>query len=161
MVEDPTGKALSITTSVQNFGPGWDSPSGVLDVKAIASGHSAYSLALKNDGTVVAWGLKATTENSPPAGLSGVVAIGLGSFAYHALAARADGTVVAWGANDQGQCDVPAGLTDVIAVSGGRTHSVALKKSGTVVGLGGRHQRLSQGSRRAVRCHRHRFRKPV
>ena len=137
VVEDPTGNALSITNSVQNFGPGWDTPSGVLDVKAIASGHSAYSLALKNDGTVVAWGLRATTENSPPSGLSGVVTIGLGSFAYHALAARADGRVVAWGANNQGQCNVPAGLTDVIAVSGGRTHSVALKKDGTVVAWGG------------------------
>ena len=48
---------------------------------------------------------------------------------YHAL--RSDGTVVGWGADSTG-ASVPAGLTDVVEIS----RSLALKRDGTVVGIG-------------------------
>ena len=45
-------------------------------------------------------------------------------------------TVVGWGGNGNGQATPPAGLTDVVAISAGATHSLALKRDGTVVGWG-------------------------
>ena len=38
----------------------------------------SYTVALKNDGTVVAWGNNGNSQTAVPAGLSGVVAIGAG-----------------------------------------------------------------------------------
>ena len=60
----------------------------------IAAG-AYHNLALKNDGTVVAWGENCYGQATVPAGLSGVVAIAAG--ALHSLALKNDGTVVAWG----------------------------------------------------------------
>ena len=71
-------------------------PADLSDVTAIAAGFG-YSLALKSDGTVVAWGSNARGQASVPAGLSGVTAIAAGY--YHSLALKSDGTVVAWGDN--------------------------------------------------------------
>ena len=95
-------------------------------------------MALKQDGTVVAWGdnvlrpdgtVKALHFNSDgqtkvPAGLSGVVEIAAGQ--YHTVALQQDGTVVAWGKNDDGQTTVPAGLSGVVAIAAGEYHTVAL-----------------------------------
>jgi hypothetical protein len=47
------------------------------DVKAVAVGPS-FSLALKNDGTVIAWGDNGAHQADVPAGLSNVVAIAAG-----------------------------------------------------------------------------------
>jgi len=112
-------------------------PSGLSDVTAVAAG-SDFSLALKNDGTVVAWGCGFNYgECSVPSGLSGVTAIAAGHF--HSLALKGDGTVVAWGCGggfDYGQCTVPGGLSGVTAVSAGVSDSLALKSDGTVVAWG-------------------------
>ena len=80
------------------------------------SGGSSYSLALKNDGTVWAWGSNSsgqlgtgnTTNSKVPVqvpSLSGVIAIAAGTSGlnYHSLALKADGTVWAWGDNNYGQ----------------------------------------------------------
>jgi PASTA domain/Regulator of chromosome condensation (RCC1) repeat len=114
--------------------------SGLSDATAIAAGFS-HSLALKDDGTVVAWGcVTAGTDHgqcSVPVGLSGVTAIAAGS--AHSLALKSDGTVVAWGCgvgNDRGQCSVPVGLSGVTAIAAGTSHSLALKSDGTVVAWG-------------------------
>ena len=69
-------------------------PSGLSGVVAISAGES-HNLALKNDGTVVAWGNNDQGQSTVPSGLSGVVAISAGS--YHSLALKNDGTVVTWG----------------------------------------------------------------
>jgi alpha-tubulin suppressor-like RCC1 family protein len=88
------------------------------DLKALAGGQG-HSLALKNDGTVWAWGLNQygqlgddtyTDTSTPvqvndptdPTGyLSGVTAIAAGS--SHSLALKSDGTVWSWGSNTGGQ----------------------------------------------------------
>ena len=57
-------------------------PIGLSGVTAIAAGF-AHSLALKGDGTVVAWGCGSSPNDgqcSVPAGLSGVTAIAAGYF---------------------------------------------------------------------------------
>jgi uncharacterized protein (TIGR03437 family) len=137
--------------------------SGLSGVVAVAAGAEAtHSLALKNDGTVCAWGDNGrgqlgdgtTTSRSTPVqvrvqvsgqsgltGLSGVVAVAGGS-AFN-LVLRNDGTVWAWGANDWAQCgdgthidrSTPvqvSGLSGVAAVAAGGTHGLALKNDGTL-----------------------------
>jgi hypothetical protein len=93
-------------------------------VTAVAAG-SSHSLALKSNGTVVAWG-RTSGETAVPAGLTGVTAIAAGSF--HSLALKSNGAVVAWGGSREGETDVPAGLTDVTAIAAGEEHSVAVGK---------------------------------
>ena len=93
---------------------GIDTPgtiSGLTGVTAIAGGY-LYSLALKSDGTVWAWGWNPygelgngtyTDSNTPVqvSGFTGVTAIA-GGF-EHALALKSDGTVWAWGLQSLGE----------------------------------------------------------
>jgi alpha-tubulin suppressor-like RCC1 family protein len=135
---------------LSNF-PVHDSPTDLYDVVAISVGQ-LHGLALRANGTVVAWGSGFTNEpNSSidlgqamvPVGLSNVVAVSAGYL--HSLALRANGTLAAWGAgqtNDpasshhHGQSIIPAGLTNAIAVSAGFYHSLALRSNSTVVAWG-------------------------
>jgi hypothetical protein len=109
-------------------------------LQAVAvTGGRWHSLALKHDGTVVAWGCANGYDYglcTVSAGLSNVTAIAAAP--YHNLALKSDGTVVAWGCGtaDYGQCAVPVGLSGVKAVAAGIFHSVALKNDGTVVTWG-------------------------
>ncbi|MCX6880069.1 MAG: HYR domain-containing protein [Verrucomicrobia bacterium] len=95
---------------------------------------SEHAVALRENGTVVAWGSNHYGQSAVPTGLAGVKAIAAGG--NHTVALREDGTVVAWGGNDYGQATVPAGLVGVTAIAAGYYHTVALKQDGTVDGLG-------------------------
>jgi alpha-tubulin suppressor-like RCC1 family protein len=103
-------------------------PADLTNAVRVAAGD-AHSLALRADGTVVAWGLA-----YEPGGLSNSMAVAAGY--GHNLALREDGTVIAWGRDDEGQTHVPPGLTNVVAVAAGRFHSLALRIDGTVVAWG-------------------------
>ena len=98
-------------------------PAGLSGVVAIGAGLN-HNLALKADGTVVAWGRNVEGQASVPTGLSGVVAIAGG--VYHSLALKADGTVIAWGDNADGRASVPAGLSRVVAIAAGGDHNLAM-----------------------------------
>ncbi|HXP63769.1 MAG TPA: hypothetical protein VN829_24900, partial [Dongiaceae bacterium] len=100
--------------------------------QALAAG-AYHSLALKEDGTVVAWGLNQFGGAQVPTGLSGVVAVAGGH--YFSLALKQDGTVIGWGWTNYGQTTMP-GLTGVVAIAAGYYHSLALKKDGTVAAWG-------------------------
>ncbi|MDA8772188.1 hypothetical protein N9M80_03845 [Flavobacteriales bacterium] len=93
-----------------------------------------HSLALKEDGTVVAWGNDSWSPCEVPSGLKNVTAIK--AVDQHFLALKQDGTVVSWGDNSRNQCNIPSGLKDVVAVGTGDWHSLALKEDGTVVAWG-------------------------
>lgn len=106
-----------------------DVPDGLTDVKAIAK--SKYYVALKEDGTVVAWNDQGLLD--VPAGLTNVKDVFASGDRVFAL--KEDGTVVAW--NDQGLLDVPAGLTNVKDMAFDSEafwkDTFALKEDGTVV----------------------------
>ncbi len=152
-VRNTAGSALSVEAKLQLTGTvvawGWNNhgqtnvPAGLSSVIAIAAG-GYHSVALKTDGTVVAWGAGKRNTGSIqdidygqsiiPAGLSGVRAIAAG--VVHTVALKSDGTVVAWGANFFGETNVPSGLTGVIAIAAGGNSSAALKGDGIVVAWG-------------------------
>jgi hypothetical protein len=107
-------------------------------VTAIAAG-GYHSVALKSDGTVLAWGDNSSGQTDVPASLSGVTAIAAGGDNYggHTVALKNDGSVVAWGNNFYGQTTVPvAAQSGVTAIAAGGYHTVALKNDGTVVAWG-------------------------
>jgi alpha-tubulin suppressor-like RCC1 family protein len=107
-------------------------PLGLTNVVAISAG-SYFDVALKADGTIVAWPYY--FQGQLPADFTNLVAIAAGAF--HILGLKADGTVVAWlYFNDYGQATVPAGLSNVVAIAAGNSHSLALKADGTVVAWG-------------------------
>jgi alpha-tubulin suppressor-like RCC1 family protein len=92
-----------------------------LPVAVAAGGY--HSLALKADGTVVAWGDNDSGQCIVPPDLSAVVAIAAGF--SHSLALKSDGTVVGWGDNTFGQCTPPEGLSNVTTIGAGAFHSLA------------------------------------
>lgn len=125
-------------------------------VRAI-SGGSFHNLALKEDGTVFAWGENwvgqlgdgTNTNRKTPVqvkNLSGVKAIAGG--AGHSLALKTDGSVRAWGFNGYGQLgngtntdsNTPvsaktrsgAPLGGIKAIAAGYRHSLALRTDGSV-----------------------------
>jgi hypothetical protein len=141
------------------------------ELKAIAGGAN-HSLALKNDGTVLAWGLNQDGQlgdgtntdsstpvevkdpNDPSGYLSGVSAIAAGG--AHSLVLKSDGSVWAWGNNLTGQlgngtsANSPApvrvgDLSGVEAIAAGSSHNLALKNDGTIWAWGD--NTASQGSR--------------
>ena len=118
-VSDPTGK--STLTGIVAIAAGGGLPG--LPGQAPSTGGDDYSLAVKSDGTVWAWGNNgsgqlgdnSTTSSALPiqvkdstgtSTLTGVVAIAAGvEFlgAGHSLALKSDGTAWAWGDNGSGQ----------------------------------------------------------
>ena len=105
-------------------------PSSV-DVAIDVAAGTNTSVALRPDGTIVAWG--DTNAAGAPTG-SGYVQVAAGHF--HHLALHSDGTVVAWGNNTFGQSTVPAGLTNVASVACASNTSFAVRNDGTVVAWG-------------------------
>ena len=132
---------------------------GLSGVTALAGGRGAVRYALRDDGTVWAWGQAPLGQlggdwsavgwsavPAPVSGLSDVTDIDTGR--YHALARRADGTVWSWGVNFEGglgnglltPSNVPvrvSGLTGVTEVAATDATSYALRSDGTVWAWGG------------------------
>ncbi|MFZ5774640.1 MAG: RCC1 domain-containing protein [Thermodesulfobacteriota bacterium] len=128
--------------------------SGVSNIVAIDSdaGYGSHSLALKNDGTVWAWGANSdgqlgdgtTTQRTTPvqvSGLTNVMAIAAGG--DFSLALKTDGTVWAFGGNSLGQLGngstqdsaVPvqvSGLSGVTAITAGGAHGLAVTADGVL-----------------------------
>src|SRR3989344_344862 len=107
-------------------------PPGLTSVVAISAGYY-HNLALKDDGTVVGWGLTGCYSPLPP--LTNVVAIAAAD--DHNLSLKADGTVIAWwGFSTANKWSPPTALADVVAVSAGSYENLALRTDGTIVSWG-------------------------
>jgi alpha-tubulin suppressor-like RCC1 family protein len=113
-------------------------PVGVNNVKAIAAGQR-HSLALKSDGTIIAWGYDypstyqgVSGATDVPHGLTNAVAVAAGS--DWSMALKANGTVAAWGA--YGEDFHVSDLSNITAITAGWYHWLALKSDGTIVTWG-------------------------
>ncbi|HVQ17819.1 MAG TPA: hypothetical protein VMT27_02135 [Actinomycetes bacterium] len=124
--------------------------SGIVDVD---DGHY-HSIALKDDGTVWAWGFGSLGQlgtGATPTRVQSPVQFGTISSAKAVFGGRDmtlvlldDGTVWCAGSNASGECGPGAaepktpspiqvsGLSDIVDLAGGRNHAVALKSDGTV-----------------------------
>lgn len=103
------------------------------------AGGSGFSLALRADGTIAAWGDTWKLQCDVPALPPGLAYVDVECGRDHAVALRSDGSVVAWGSNSSGQRDappLPGGVT-YVEVSAGASHAVALRSDGAIVWWGG------------------------
>jgi hypothetical protein len=119
------------------YSASFSAPPGLTNVVAIAAGENHF-LALKNNGTVVAWGDNYYNQTNVPAGLTNVMAIAAGW--NHSLALLSNHTVVAWGNNSYGQSSMPNGLTNVVGVAAGGNRTQLIlsghSKSPGIIGFG-------------------------
>lgn len=137
-----TGTNSSSATPVQIA-----SGNQIINYAQVGAG-SSFSLGLKTDGSLWAWGDNSlgqlgnglTTHSAVPIQIgSGFSQISVGS--QHALAVKMDGTLWAWGNNSSGQLGtgttlssrVPVQIgTGFMQVSAGSSHSLALRADGTL-----------------------------
>ena len=122
-------------------------------ISAVAAGNN-HSLALKNDGTVYAWGNNGngqlgigTVDTNPHfspvqvPGLTGVVAIYAGNQSSFAL--KGDGSVWAWGSNNadpdsfQQPAPAPQGLPPVLSLAAGNSYALFKVQIGGISWVGG------------------------
>jgi alpha-tubulin suppressor-like RCC1 family protein len=113
------GKIVSWGTSY--YGP---IPAEATNVVALSFSFFGHALALRADGTVVAWGNNSSGQANVPPGLSDVVAIAAGD--QHSVALKSDGSLVAWGANAAGQGVVPTNFVSAKAIAAGAVHNVVI-----------------------------------
>jgi len=158
---DGNGQLGDNATLLEKYNP--VQVSGLTGITAVAAGYQ-HSLALKNDGTVWAWGnngngqLGDGTSGSPANDKATPVAVNLASLGgrtvtalaagdWHSILLCSDGTVWAWGYGLSGQLGdgfgvdrttpvQASGLTGITAIAGGRQHSLALKNDNTVWAFG-------------------------
>ncbi|HYE84611.1 MAG TPA: Ig-like domain-containing protein [Clostridia bacterium] len=102
---------------------------GMTGVKAVEA-DTGYTVALKEDGTLVGWGSAAALDVK---GMSGVKDIAV-SGSYTAVL-KEDGTVFVAGSQTK-TYDAPSGLNNVKDIAAGKMHFAALKNDGTVVTWG-------------------------
>ena len=101
-------------------------PMDAINVRSIHAGFG-HLLALREDETVVAWGLNDHGQCDVPAGLRNVVAVSGGW--NHSLALLKNGTVVAWGGSTNlAAIAIPEGLKRVKAIWAGWDVNVALTR---------------------------------
>jgi alpha-tubulin suppressor-like RCC1 family protein len=155
LVRTTQGRVFECGYGSSYLGPTAPSPRdvGLTNCGKVAAGLN-FSLVLREDGTVWAWGSNthgefgdgsvggSRTAPGKVQGLSAVQSIKAGN--YHGLALLANGTVAAWGSNEYGQCGLPAstqpiaiptivpGVNDVVAVGGGSLHSLAVRADGSL-----------------------------
>ncbi|WP_456695992.1 Ig-like domain repeat protein [Aeromicrobium sp. P5_D10] len=114
----------------------WDVPAGLTGVEDVALAAS-FGVAVKTDGSVVAWGDNTYGQTTVPAGLTGVKSLALTESAVYAL--KTDGTVVAWGRDVEGQLTLPSTVTtagNVVDIAARPQGGLALLADGSLASWG-------------------------
>lgn len=96
-----------------------------------------FTVGVRTDGTVAAWGDNSLGQTNVPLDLYGAQDIAVGR--AHTLCLLTDGTIRAFGWNKDGQTNVPKALRTPATVSfmgAGYSHSVVVLYNGTVVSWG-------------------------
>ena len=109
-------------------------PAQLTNMVALAAG-THHALAVREDGTVAAWGSAIAGTlgvTNVPAGLSNVIAVSAGD--DFSLALRLDGLVTGWGSG--ASATVQAGLFGVVALATAPHRAVALNFDGTLTEWG-------------------------
>jgi alpha-tubulin suppressor-like RCC1 family protein len=132
---NPSGGTEGKSTEVVGWGdPQVDNykvlqiPNGLQDVKQIDVSQT-HGLALRVDGSVVAWG--GPTYLNVPTDLPPVIDVAAG--AHGSLALTAEGEIRIWNAIPNAVPPPPAGIGPVIDIAAGGGHYLALRADGTVV----------------------------
>lgn len=142
--------------------------SSITNVKAISTEANAkFSLALKADGTVWAWGNNQNSQLGNNVGIASTTPVQVGSLtnmiaiaagSLHGIALKADGTVWAWGTNFNGQLGngtttssiTPVQvsvLSNVIKIAAGDVANLALEADGTLWAWGNNgHGQIGNGT---------------
>ncbi len=109
-------------------------PASLDNVVQVAAGYD-HSLALLNNGTVVAWGSNGRGQTNIPAGLADVVAVAAGD--SYSLALKSDGSVHGWGydPNTNSVFWKNPIATNVVAIDAVGSNATAVTKSGTSLTL--------------------------
>jgi hypothetical protein len=105
-----------------NLGGQTNVPPNATNVIALAAGN-AHSLALRADGTVMAWGTNSSGQITIPSTATNVIAIAAGG--SKSVALRADGSLVFWGSLSAGG----SATTNIHAVAAGDDGMVAVQGS--------------------------------
>lgn len=104
------------------------------NVVAVAAGRE-FSLALRNDGTLVAWGVSSVASKIDGDIATDVEQVAAGE--HHVLVLKKDGRVLSTGTTEGApECSVPPNLSGVKQVAAGEYFSFALKNDGTIVAWG-------------------------
>jgi alpha-tubulin suppressor-like RCC1 family protein len=131
---------------------------GLTNIKSIAANGAIHTIALKNDGSLWAWGenyqgqLGNGTQQHQftPIQLSITNVAAIGNGAHSSFAIQQDGKVWAWGWNTADNLGIEifnssvalsplyiSQLTDVKAITGGAAHTLVQKNNGSVWSMGG------------------------
>ena len=90
-------------------------------------------LALKSDGSIVAWGSNYSGQTNIPANLGEVEKIAAGG--YHNMVLNTNGELIGWGSNSNGQTDLPEVFEDVTQIAcGGNFTALLLAETGEECG---------------------------
>lgn len=106
--------------------------SGLSNVRGISSGED-YTIAVKSDGTVWAWG-GAVSYTSPTqvSSLSDIIAVSARTSGFIALQSGGTVLTIPFSSSTIGTPAAVSGLSNVIAIAAGGGHNLALKSDGTV-----------------------------
>lgn len=106
------------------------------DLISVASGgfYDNFTIVLRADGTVGAWGVNDRGQTAVPGTLTDVLSIAAGGF--HGVALKSNGRVVVWGSRGDPSMQPPSSLRNAIAIASGHSFVLALKSTGSVVEWG-------------------------